>query len=147
VFNLCPASSARREFRGRIDRRLFTGSSRGDDFNEPICDGARHSGWTLSWRELGSAGHYPAIDILQSVSHWRRGFDAGAERRIRRFGRRWRVSALGDLINLGAYVAGSNPVLDAGDRTAAVGGVSEQDAGVKSPGKRRSGTGAAGGKL
>ena len=89
----------------------------GDDFNEPICDAVRAilDGHITLARELGAAGHYPAIQVLDSVSRLqsRLATPAQAEyaRKIREALALYRQSE--DLINLGAYAAGSNPRLDA----------------------------------
>ena len=66
-------------------------------------------------RQLGSAGHYPAIDVLNSVS---RLTSAVASPQQRQAAQKVREALAAyhraeDLINLGAYVAGSNPSLDA----------------------------------
>src|SRR5205823_667460 len=49
---------------------LYTVLVEGDDFNDPIADAARSvlDGHIVLSRELASQGHYPAIDILNSVS-------------------------------------------------------------------------------
>ena len=69
-------------------------------------------------RELGSAGHYPAIDVLHSVSRLESRIataeQRAAARKIREALATHRRSE--DLINLGAYVEGSNPQLDAAMR-------------------------------
>lgn len=96
---------------------FFTVLVEGDDFNEPICDAARAilDGHIILSRELGAMGHYPAIDILHSVSRLA-GKIAPAEQReaaakLRELLATFRQSE--DLINLGAYASGSNPRLDA----------------------------------
>jgi flagellum-specific ATP synthase len=92
----------------------------GDDFNEPICDAVRAilDGHLILSRDLGAMGHYPAIDILQSVSRLA-GRVATAEqrdggRKIREAMAEYQRSE--DLINLGAYVAGANNKLDSAIR-------------------------------
>ena len=96
---------------------IYTVLVEGDDFNEPICDAVRAilDGHIQLSRSLGAAGHYPAIDILNSVSRLASRIATSDQRssaqRIREA-----LSVLErseDLINLGAYVAGSNPRLDA----------------------------------
>ena len=88
----------------------------GDDFNEPIADAARGilDGHIILSRNLASQNHYPAIDVLESVSrlmpfivseeHYQQ---AGA---LRELLSTYRESE--DLINIGAYVQGSNATID-----------------------------------
>jgi FliI/YscN family ATPase len=121
VFNLLPRIFERA---GSFDRGsitgLFTVLVEGDDFNEPIADAVRGilDGHIVLSRELGAAGHYPAIDILQSVSRLAPRVappeQNDAARRIREALAVYQRSV--DLINLGAYAAGSNPDLDAAIR-------------------------------
>ena len=49
---------------------LFTVLVEGDDHNEPVADAVRGilDGHVILARELGAAGHYPAIDVLRSLS-------------------------------------------------------------------------------
>lgn len=95
---------------------FFTVLVEGDDFNEPICDAVRAilDGHIQLSRSMGAAGHYPAIDILHSVSRLVSRIAASdqqdAARKVREA-----LSLLErseDLINLGAYVSGTNPRLD-----------------------------------
>ncbi|HKD07459.1 MAG TPA: FliI/YscN family ATPase [Bryobacteraceae bacterium] len=95
---------------------FFTVLVEGDDFNEPICDAVRAilDGHITLARDLGASGHYPAIQILDSVSRLQSSLASAEEsehaRRIREALAMYRQSE--DLINLGAYVSGSNPRLD-----------------------------------
>jgi len=121
VFNLLPKVFERS---GNFPRGSITGYYTvlvdGDDFNEPICDASRSilDGHIVLSRELGSAGHYPAIDVLHSVSRLESRIataeQKAAARKIREALATHRRSE--DLINLGAYVEGSNPQLDAAMR-------------------------------
>lgn len=121
VFALLPklCERAGRFRRGSITG-IFTVLVEGDDFNEPICDAVRGilDGHLILSRELGTSGHYPAIDVLESVSRLASRLtgpeEQAAARRIRESMAIIRQSQ--DLINLGAYVAGSNPRLDAAIR-------------------------------
>jgi len=122
VFNLLPKIFERAgNFEGGSITGFFTVLVEGDDFNEPICDATRGilDGHIILSRELGAAGHYPAIDILQSVSRLSAQIatptQKEAMRRIREAMAAYRRAE--DLINLGAYAAGSNPQLDAAIRT------------------------------
>jgi flagellum-specific ATP synthase len=96
---------------------LYTVLVDGDDMNEPIADAVRSilDGHIVLTRSLAHAGHYPAIDVLQSVSRLVGEITAPE---IREAGTRLR-SALAayrekeDLISIGAYQPGTDPLLDA----------------------------------
>ena len=121
VFSLLPKICERA---GNFDRgsitAFFTVLVEGDDFNEPICDAVRAilDGHIILSRQLGAMGHYPAIDILNSVSRLAGKIapanQQDAARKIREALAGYQQSE--DLINLGAYAAGSNPRLDAAIR-------------------------------
>ncbi len=88
----------------------------GDDFNEPISDTARGvlDGHIVLSRKLGHKNHYPAIDVLQSIS---RVMSAVADSRHKAAaGKLKNVMATyqeaEDLINIGAYKSGSNKDID-----------------------------------
>lgn len=95
---------------------FFTVLVEGDDFNEPIADAVRGilDGHIILSRDLGAAGHYPAIDVLSSISRVASTVatkdQLAAARKIREALACYRSSE--DLIQLGAYVSGSNPKLD-----------------------------------
>jgi len=99
---------------------FFTVLVEGDDLNEPIADAVRAilDGHIVLSRELSAAGHFPAIDLLQSVSRLATRLalpeEREAARQIRETLAAYHRSE--DLINLGAYAAGSNPQLDAAIR-------------------------------
>src|SRR5580700_4917000 len=99
---------------------FFTVLVEGDDFNEPICDAVRAilDGHVQLSRALGAAGHYPAIDVLQSVSRLAPRLYTPDQRaaavKIREAMATHQRSE--DLINLGAYASGANPKLDAAIR-------------------------------
>jgi flagellum-specific ATP synthase len=95
---------------------FFTVLVEGDDFNEPIADASRAilDGHIVLSRQLGAMGHYPAIDILNSVSRLAGRVTTPEQRdaasKIREALAAYQQSE--DLINLGAYAAGSNASLD-----------------------------------
>jgi flagellum-specific ATP synthase len=121
VFSLLPKIFERA---GKFEKGSITGFFtvlvEGDDFNEPICDAVRAilDGHVILSRDLGAAGHYPAIDVLQSVSRLA-GKLATPEQRADAMALREALAEYRraeDLINLGAYAAGQNPKLDAAIR-------------------------------
>jgi flagellum-specific ATP synthase len=95
---------------------FFTVLVEGDDFNEPICDAARGilDGHLILSRDLAAAGHYPAIDILSSISRLANKVttpeEVQAAQRVREALSLYQQSS--DLIQLGAHVQGANPKLD-----------------------------------
>jgi len=121
VFHLLPKvfERAGNFARGSITG-FFTVLVEGDDFNEPICDAVRGilDGHIVLSRRLGDAGHYPAIDVLQSVSRLTSRVASSeqqeAARKVREALATYQQAE--DLIQLGAYVAGNNPRLDASIR-------------------------------
>ncbi len=118
VFNLLPKICERAgNFEKGSITGFFTVLVEGDDFNEPICDAVRAilDGHISLSRELGGAGHYPAIQILDSVSRLQSQISSREQceqaRKVREALSAYRQAE--DLIALGAYVSGSNPRLDA----------------------------------
>jgi FliI/YscN family ATPase len=117
VFNLLPKILERAgNFpRGSITA-FFTVLVEGDDFNEPIADAVRAilDGHIILSRQLAAQGHYPAIDILHSVSRLTSQIASpeqkNAARKMREALSAYRDAE--DLIQLGAYVSGSNSLLD-----------------------------------
>lgn len=95
---------------------FYTVLSEGDDQQDPIADAARAilDGHIVLSRALAEGGHYPAIDIEQSASRVmhnvvpREHFDLA--RQFRAVYSRYQKSS--DLIQVGAYLAGSDPQLD-----------------------------------
>jgi flagellum-specific ATP synthase len=121
VFNLLPKIFERAgRFRKGSITGFFTVLVEGDDFNEPICDAVRAilDGHIVLSRQLGAAGHYPAIDVLESVSRLAARLYTPEQRdaaiKIREAMATHRRAE--DLINLGAYASGANPQLDAAIR-------------------------------
>lgn len=95
---------------------LYTVLVDGDDFNEPITDTARGilDGHIMLSRKLGHKNHYPAIDVLQSIS---RCMSQIATKEHKQVASRLKTvlatyNEAEDLINIGAYKAGSNPDID-----------------------------------
>lgn len=95
---------------------LYTVLVEGDDMNEPIADTARGilDGHIVLARKLASAGHYPAIDVLESISRVRKDVTTKEHQKnttqiIEMMAKYREVE---DLISVGAYRAGTNPKID-----------------------------------
>ncbi|MBV8624851.1 MAG: flagellar protein export ATPase FliI [Herbaspirillum sp.] len=95
---------------------FYTVLTEGDDQQDPIADAARAilDGHIVLNRQLAEAGHYPAIDIEQSISRAMHSItDADHQRRSRHLKQLYsRFQRNRDLISVGAYAAGSDPILD-----------------------------------
>ncbi len=95
---------------------LYTVLVEGDDMNEPIADAARSilDGHIVLSRKLASSGHYPAVDVLESVSRVMPDVTTHEHRRAAGY----LLDLLAtyreaeDLINIGAYVKGSSQKID-----------------------------------
>lgn len=105
---------------GRSEKGTVTGIYTvlvdGDDFNEPIADSVRSilDGHIVLTRELADQAHYPCIDVLKSISRLRSDIcnreDVMAGREVLRLLSSYQ--RMEDMINIGAYVQGSNPEVD-----------------------------------
>jgi len=95
---------------------LYTVLVDGDDFNEPITDTARSilDGHVMLNRRLAHRNHYPAIDVLQSISRCMSQITERSHKQVA--GKLKNVLATymeaEDLINIGAYRPGSNENID-----------------------------------
>ncbi len=97
---------------------IYTVLVDGDDHNEPIADAARSilDGHVVLDRKLAVAGHFPAVDALASVSRVA-GHVTSAEQRALALALRRVMAArraAQDLLDVGAYQRGANPLVDAG---------------------------------
>ncbi len=95
---------------------FFTVLVDGDDFNEPISDAVRGilDGHIVLSRALAAANHFPAVDVLSSVSRLMPDITTEKHRSLAGKFRDMLASykQAEDLISIGAYVAGSNPRVD-----------------------------------
>mgnify|MGYP001319015992 FL=1 len=95
---------------------LYTVLVEGDDLNEPVSDTVRGilDGHIALSRDLAARAHYPAIDVLSSVSRSMPDITDEKQRlyanEIRKVLANYQDAE--DLINIGAYVSGSNPDID-----------------------------------
>jgi flagellum-specific ATP synthase len=118
VFSLLPRLM---EIPGKFEKgsitAIYTVLVDGDDFNEPIADTSRSilDGHVVLSRRIAEKNHYPAIDILKSVSRLMPSI-VNSEHKFLANKLRKHLSVYEqaeDLINIGAYTMGSNPDIDA----------------------------------
>lgn len=113
--NLIERAGVGRRGHGSITA-IYTVLAEGDDANDPIVDIARASldGQVMLSRKLADAAHYPAIDLTGSISRLSQTLLSPADLKVaNRFRRLWSLYQQNvDLIQVGAYEAGSNPEVD-----------------------------------
>jgi flagellum-specific ATP synthase len=117
VFSLLPRLVERA---GRTDRGAITAFYsvlvEGDDTNEPISDTLRGllDGHIVLSRRLAAESHWPAVDVLHSLSRLQNQLLEPAEVQAAQQVRRWlsEYDKASDLIDIGAYRSGANPELD-----------------------------------
>jgi flagellum-specific ATP synthase len=95
---------------------LYTVLVEGDDMNDPVADSARSilDGHVVLDRRLATSGHFPSIDVLESISRSVNDITT-AEQRADAIALRQLLAArrdAKDLVEIGAYVPGSNPLVD-----------------------------------
>lgn len=105
---------------GRTERGSITGLLTilldGDDPNEPVADTLRGllDGHVFLSRDLAQRGHFPAVDVLTSLSRLMPSLASGDHiansSKVRSWLAAWRDGR--DLVEIGAYASGSNPKLD-----------------------------------
>ncbi|MHB1555055.1 MAG: FliI/YscN family ATPase [Acidimicrobiales bacterium] len=95
---------------------LYTVLVEGDDMNEPIADAARSilDGHIVLSRRLATSGHFPSIDVLESVSRLESAITTREQRALSRELRELLAAYRDakDLVEIGAYARGSSPVVD-----------------------------------
>lgn len=118
VFNLLPKlleKAGTWEKEGTITG-LYTVLVEGDDMNDPIADSARSilDGHIVLSRELANHNHYPAIDILQSISRLMKDITEPKHKQMveKMLDIMSTYKRYEDVITIGAYKAGTNPRLD-----------------------------------
>ncbi|BBM88509.1 flagellum-specific ATP synthase [Spirochaetota bacterium] len=88
----------------------------GDDLDEPISDAIRGvlDGHIVLARKLAESGHFPAIDIPKSISRLMHHLNDATQITAAQKLRSWiaRYQEMEDLINIGAYIKGNDPLLD-----------------------------------
>ena len=95
---------------------LYTVLVEADDMNEPVADSVRSilDGHVVLSRRLAHAGHFPTVDVLESISRLEPAITDPSQREaateFRRLLAAYRDAK--DLIEIGAYAPGSNPTVD-----------------------------------
>lgn len=118
VFGLLPGLLERA---GASDRGTITGLYtvlvEGDNLQDPVGDTARSilDGHIVLSRELATAGHFPSIDVLESISRVAPAITSPEQRADATRLRAWLAAhrRVRELVEIGAYVAGSDPQADA----------------------------------
>ena len=89
----------------------------GDDLQDPIGDTARSilDGHVVLSRDLATAGHFPAIDVLESISRVNGAVTTPEQQQAARALRRMLAAhrSVKELVEIGAYVRGADPHADA----------------------------------
>jgi flagellum-specific ATP synthase len=97
---------------------LYTVLVEGDEHNEPIADAARSilDGHIVLERKLATSGHFPSIDVLESISRVAGAVTTPAQRAAATELRRLMAAGreVKELVEIGAYVPGTNPLADRG---------------------------------
>lgn len=95
---------------------IYTVLVEGDDLNDPVGDTVRSivDGHIVLSRKLANRGHYPAIEVLESVSRVARDVSGPEHLELRDKTVKILAAYAGseDMISIGAYAKGSNPLLD-----------------------------------
>jgi len=117
VFALLPAllERAGTAERGSITG-LYTVLVEGDDMNDPVADTARSvlDGHVVLTRRLATAGHFPSVDVLESVSRVSTAVTTPEQQRAAAQLRALLAALRGaeDLLQIGAYEPGTDPLVD-----------------------------------
>jgi flagellum-specific ATP synthase len=118
VFTMMPALLERAgcEGRGSISA-FYTVLVEGDDLTDPVADAARSilDGHLVLSRRLADRGHYPAVDVLGSISRVMPDVTGPSQREEAGRVKAWlaALTEAEDLIQIGAYAKGSDPLVDA----------------------------------